>query len=84
MRRLVAISLVSFIACSGARPSRWEPREPLPGPRIVCHCDGNERGPKPGEASSDSDDTVILAMCEGKVRDCHPARGGGPHANQLD
>lgn len=84
-RAVVFLSVVvPIVACGGAQPSRWEPREPAPGPRIACDCDGVERGPKPSEASSDSDPKVVLAVCEGRVTNCRPIRGGGYRRNQLD
>jgi hypothetical protein len=83
--RLV-FALVVVAACSGAKPSLWEPRHPREGPQTMCSCDGVVREPRPDEASTPDDPRVVLAMCEGRVYDCRPFTGGGGgwRRNQLD
>jgi hypothetical protein len=81
---ILPVMLLLIAACSGAKPSRWEPRLPLEGPEIVCSCDGKVREPKPDEASTADDPRVVLAMCEGRVYDCRESRGACYGGRCLD
>ena len=68
MRCLLFLALLGVVSgCASGTASRYRAN----GHYTVCKCEGRERNPTPGEASSWRDDERVDVVCEGKVTGCH-------------